>query len=159
MYNCNFNAIGNKIHSKTSFSYFYGAYLYNVGTTTNPSLFANNEIIGITSGTYYGIYSTSAGIIDIINNSIHMSGSGASRNIHIVNNTGANYTIKNNLLVNTSSGYRIYISGTTTPFTSIIIVCMAVPMLVTFQVLILLCPLGNRLPDRMLFYQCESFFC
>ncbi len=96
LYNCNFNAIGNKIHAKTSFTYFYGAYLYNVGTTTNPSLFANNEIIGITSGTYYGIYSTSAGIIDIINNSIHMSGSGDSRNIYIVNNTGANYTIKNN---------------------------------------------------------------
>ena len=118
LYNCNFNAIGNKIHAKTSFTYFYGAYLYNVGTTTNPSLFANNEIIGITSGTYYGIYSTSAGIIDIINNSIHMSGSGASRNIYIANSTGANYTIKNNLLVNTSSGYPIYFSGSTTPFTS-----------------------------------------
>ncbi len=118
LYNCDFVANANRIHGKISIACFYGVYFYNSGNALNPSLFTNNEVIGITSSTYYGIYSGSTSFVDIINNSIHMSGSGASRNIYIANSTGANYTIKNNLLVNTSSGYPIYFSGSTTPFTS-----------------------------------------
>ncbi len=117
-YYCNFITNANKIHSKTSFTTFYGTYLFVSGNTSNTSLFSNNEIIGITSGTSYGIYGTGANIVNIINNSIHMSGSGVSSNLYVFNHTNANYNIQNNILIHAESGYPIYFSGTTTPFTS-----------------------------------------
>jgi len=121
MYYCNYIANGNKIHQRSSaITYPYLAYLYYSGyyNTLTPSLFCNNELIGMTTSTYYGMYVGTYNVLNIVNNSIYMSGTGASRNIYIVNSTYSSIDLKNNIIVNASSGYPIYVSGTTTPLTS-----------------------------------------
>jgi len=117
MENCNVTVRANKIHQRSNaISYPYLAYLYNVNryNTSNRALFANNELIGYSTSTYYGVY-VYYSPIDIYNNSIHMSGTGAVRNIYISSSTSYTADCKNNLLVNTSlSGHPIYVSSSGT---------------------------------------------
>jgi hypothetical protein len=117
LYYCNFNVNGNKIHARTSFQYLYGAYIYYAAynNSTGFSNFINNEIIGETSSTYYGIYMGTSNSMNIYHNSVYIYGNAASRSLYATNSSGSTYNLKNNLLINTSSsGYPIYIAGTST---------------------------------------------
>ena len=101
---------GNRIHQRTtSITYPYLAYIYYNGyygtaTTTN---FTNNELMGYSTGSYYGMY-VGYSNTNIFQNTIRMTGSGASRCIS-TNGSGYSVFIKNNILVSTgSSAYPIY---------------------------------------------------
>ncbi len=120
-YYCNFIADGNKVLQRsTGITYPYLTYIYYAGyyNAAGPSLFCNNELIGSSTSTYYGMYLGSYNQLNIYNNSIYMSGSGASRNIYTTNTSTSVYDIKNNIIVNASTGYPIYVAGTSTIFTS-----------------------------------------
>jgi hypothetical protein len=119
-YYCNFDANGNKIlqRSNAIIRPSLASLNYISNNTTVPSVFSNNELIGNSTTTYYGIYANYSNKLIIVNNSVYMSGTGQSRCLHIVNNTSASYEIKNNIFVNDGTGYPIYFSGTTTTFTS-----------------------------------------
>ncbi len=120
---CNFEANGNKIHQRDTLitspylvSSNYSGY-YNANSSS--SIFANNELIGHTKNNCYGMYIAASNLINIYNNSIYIDGSASSSCLHIVNSTYSGIDIKNNILVNYSlTGYPIYFTGTTTPFSS-----------------------------------------
>jgi hypothetical protein len=113
----NFTIQANRIHQQsTSIIYPYLAYLSDASryNTSGRSLFANNELIGYSTSTNYGLY-LSYSSVDVYNNSIYMSGNGAVRNIYVDGSSTYISDCKNNLLVNTTtSGYPVYILTTGT---------------------------------------------
>ena len=104
---------GNRIHQRTtSITYPYLAYIYYNGYygTAAPTNFTNNELMGYSTGTYYGMYVYYSNV-NIFHNTIRMTGSGASRCIY-TGGSGYNMIIKNNILVNTASGAHPIYMGT-----------------------------------------------
>lgn len=104
---------GNRIHQRTTtITYPYLAYIYYNGYygTATPTNFTNNELMGYTTSTYYGMY-VGYSNVNIFQNTIRMTGSGASRCIYTAG-SGYNMVIKNNILVNTASGAHPIYMGT-----------------------------------------------
>ena len=104
---------GNRIHQRTTtITYPYLAYIYYNGYygTATPTNFTNNELMGYTTSTYYGMY-VGYSNVNIFQNTIRMTGSGASRCIYTAG-SGYNMVIKNNVLVNTASGAHPIYMGT-----------------------------------------------
>jgi hypothetical protein len=119
MYYANGPVIGNRIiqRSKT-ITQPYGIYSYYhnyhpVAPVQGKGLIANNEIILNTTGSYYGIYAEGAKL-EVLHNSIFISGSGSARGIYI-SPTYSSMVIKNNNIVLTSpssSAYPVYFGNT-----------------------------------------------
>ena len=104
---------GNRIHQRTTtITCPYLAYIYYNGYygTATPTNFTNNELMGYTTSTYYGMY-VGYSNVNIFQNTIRMTGSGASRCIYTAG-SGYNMVIKNNILVNTASGAHPIYMGT-----------------------------------------------
>lgn len=115
-YYCNMNAIGNKIRQRSNsittpyLAYIYYASYYNA---IGRSLFSNNEIIGYTTGSYYGMYIYYCAM-DVYHNSILLRGTTSSSRCMYIGGTTAYITdCKNNNILNYSTGgYPIYIAST-----------------------------------------------
>ena len=100
---------GNLFHVRTTMNYPYPVYLYYCGYNNGvQSYFTNNEIMTYTSSTYYGMY-VGYSNISIVNNTVYVAGSGASRGIY-VGGSGYNTVLKNNLVYTAASGsFPIYL--------------------------------------------------
>ena len=111
----NGEAVGNRIIQRsTSITQPYGIYsyfhnYYNQGS--QQGLLANNEIILYTTGAYYGIAAYYSDV-DIIHNSVYISGTGAARGIFVGNYANVNAS-RNNVSLTAQSAYPIYHSGGT----------------------------------------------
>ena len=93
----------------------YGVWLAGCNATPgNPGLIANNFIHVGGSVTAYGVYlSGTTQNYDIVFNSVHItSGSAtAGRALSMLNTTGSNIRVINNILYNSGVGYAIYVSA------------------------------------------------
>jgi len=91
---------------------FYGlGILSSDGTAAEPTIIANNMISKIYgTGTAYGIYISSSYYADLYYNSVNIKGgsSSAGRSLYVTG--GGNISLLNNNLVNSGSGYAIYVS-------------------------------------------------
>ena len=85
---------------------------YCLGTTTNPSIVANNFITlnGTGNGTWHGLYIGRDQNMNIYNNSILLTGGSAANGRCIYQTLGVNNNIVNNILSNTGGGYAYYVN-------------------------------------------------
>lgn len=101
---------GNRVHQRSaSISYPYLAYIYYNGRygTERATNFTNNELMGRTTGSYYGMYVYYSNV-NIFHNTIRIDGTGAARGIYS-GGTGCLHVIKNNIIVTMgSASHPIY---------------------------------------------------
>jgi hypothetical protein len=113
LYQNNGRITGNRIMQRSSaITSPYGMYFYEHNFSLNRTLIANNEIILNVDGTgnYSGIFAERSKL-DILHNSIYVTGTGAARGIHIQNSVWNDIVVKNNSIVMLSStAYPIYSS-------------------------------------------------
>lgn len=109
-----FTATGNTISGTVTSGWRYGMYmLNNDGNTASHSTVANNMIqVGQdgNTGTFYGMYISNSGYMDIEHNSSFISSGGASSRAFYGTSGGAN-TLTNNMFVNYTAGYAIYLAS------------------------------------------------
>jgi Fe-S cluster biogenesis protein NfuA len=113
---CDGDIIGNRILQRNTSTAPYGIYLYyhNYYNTTDTALIANNEIMLYTTSSYPGIYAYSYTRAKILHNSIYMSGSGAAMGIYIYSSSYTALVVtNNNIIMESSTAYPIYVSATT----------------------------------------------
>ncbi|MDG1334309.1 MAG: GEVED domain-containing protein [Crocinitomicaceae bacterium] len=95
-------------------SWRYGVYaLNNDGTNVNHANLSNNMVqVGQagSTATFYGIYTSNSGYIDIAHNSVFISEGGTSSRAYYGTSGGGN-TLKNNMFVNYTAGYAIYLAS------------------------------------------------
>jgi hypothetical protein len=110
-YTYNSEFIGNDIELGNGV-YGYGLYLYYpYATSTARKYVANNtiSIVGMSSGTNYGLYARYANYCDIVHNSVNItSGSGYGLYFYY----GSYVNLHNNSVVNAGSNYTLYRTGT-----------------------------------------------
>ena len=116
-YYCNYVANGNKVRQRSNSitqPYLIYSYYTSYYNATGRSLLCNNEAIGYTTGSYYGMYFNNSAL-DVFNNSVMLRGSSTSRCIYIGGTTGYVTDCRNNNFLNYStSGYPIYVNTTGT---------------------------------------------
>jgi hypothetical protein len=85
------------------------------GTSKEPALIANNEVIlNATAGTSSGIQ-TNYARVRIVNNSIYVAGTAASRGIDFANSTSTSYSAdvyNNNIVMESNTAYPLYTTTT-----------------------------------------------
>ncbi len=109
-----FTAIGNTIKGSLTSGWRYGMYILNCDASPiNHAIVANNMVqvgqAGSTS-TFYGIYLSNDGYIDITHNSVLVSDGGASSRAFYGTSGGAS-SLANNIFVNYTAGYAIYLAS------------------------------------------------
>ncbi len=114
MTNNNGNVVGNKIIQRgTVITMPYGIYVDNQNQrlTSNAGLIANNEVRVRATDSYHGIYVANSHV-DIVHNSINVTGSSSPRGINIVHSANNIITVKNNnIVMESSSAYPVYINS------------------------------------------------
>jgi hypothetical protein len=115
MHYSNGPAVGNRIkqHS-TAITTSYGIYVesYNYYNTTDTGLISNNEIILYPTADY-GINTYTYSRAEILHNSIYVSGTGAA-GIYLYDDANSYFVVKNNnIVMESSTAYPIYLPGTT----------------------------------------------
>lgn len=88
---------------------FYGVILSNVsGTATLPARFENNVIIGQNSGLVaFSVQSGTCSYLDILHNSISMTGGSSGQGIVMISGTGIGTRISNNAIRTSGSPLRV----------------------------------------------------
>ncbi len=121
LYSCNGNIIGNRVIQQIPMLTPTGFYIqnHNIHSTPNKGFIANNEIIlqsgsglGIGLGDCYGLYISNS-FLDVLYNSIYISGPRIARGMFITNPNPNNIlSIKNNnIIMDFSTAYPIYINA------------------------------------------------
>ncbi len=109
-----FTATGNTISGTLTSGWRYGMYILNCdATTANHATVANNMVqVGQdgSTATFYGIYMSNDGYIDVRHNSSFISTGGASSRAFYGTSGGGN-TLMNNMFVNYTAGYAIYLAS------------------------------------------------
>jgi hypothetical protein len=109
-----FECTNNIIRGSATSGWTYGIYaLNNDGTVTNRGKMNNNMVqVGISgsTSTFYGIYISNSGYIDVEHNSAFISEGGTSSRAFYGTSGGGN-TMKNNMFVNYTAGYAIYLAS------------------------------------------------
>ncbi len=116
-----FTATDNLIVGSATTGWRYGMYILNSDATTgNHASVANNMVqvgqIGNTS-TFYGIYTSNCGYIDFQHNSCYTNDGGTSSRAFYGTGGGGN-TLANNIFVNNTPGYAIYLASNYTVVSS-----------------------------------------
>jgi parallel beta-helix repeat protein len=98
---------GNKIYQLSSGA--TGIYLNDVdGTESNRCLVANNFVLlGGSSGTLYGIFTTSSVYQSILFNTVRITGSQATNGAMFVT-AASNLLVQNNIFANSGGGYSVF---------------------------------------------------
>jgi len=109
-----FTAADNIIKGSVTSGWRYGIYILNSdANNANHSTVTNNMVqVGQagSTGTFYGIYMSNDGYIDVSHNSVSVSEGGSSSRAYYATGGGGN-TLANNIFVNYTAGYAIYLSG------------------------------------------------
>ena len=113
---CNGHITNNRITQRSNnITTPNGIYLsyHNYYQTQERGRIANNEIILYSTSTYSGIQTLNYTRVEIVHNSIYMTGTAAVRGIIISNNANNNMIIKNNnIVLAPNTAHPIYFSGT-----------------------------------------------
>lgn len=109
-----FECTNNVIMGSATTGWRYGIYaLNNDGTVVNRGKMNNNMVQVGESGstaTFYGMYLSNSGYVDIEHNTSFISeGGGSSRAFY--GTSGGGNTMKNNMFVNYTAGYAIYLNS------------------------------------------------
>ena len=109
-----FTCTNNSINGTMTSGWRYGIYaLNNDGTTTNRATMSNNMVQvgqqGSTS-TFYGMYLSNSGYVDVEHNTGFISEGGVSSRAFYGTSGGGN-TLTNNMFVNYTAGYAIYLAS------------------------------------------------
>jgi hypothetical protein len=115
---CNGNNItGNRIFQQSNaIMYPYGIefQFFNYYNATDTGLIANNEIRLNTTSIYSGIWIRNQSKAKILHNSIYITGTGAGRGIQMIpDNTGYLVVKNNNIVMESSTAYPIYLNNNT----------------------------------------------
>jgi hypothetical protein len=104
----------------TSTGSFYGIELYYCTSVAGkPAKVANNFISSANgTGTAYGLYCYYSNYVDMVYNSVNITGGSVSGGRALYVTGGSNVVILNNSLVNTASGYAYYAGSTSAVITS-----------------------------------------
>ena len=109
-----FTATGNTIAGTATSGWTYGMYmLNNDATSTNHANVSNNMVqVGKagSTATFYGMYISNSGFMDINHNSSFISEGGTSSRAFYGTSGGGN-TLMNNMFVNYTAGYAIYLAS------------------------------------------------
>ncbi len=109
-----FTAENNVVKGSVTSGWRYGMYILNCdATNANHSIVANNMIqVGQTgnTGTFYGLYMSNDGYIDVSHNSVSVSEGGTSSRAYYATSGGGS-TLTNNIFVNYTAGYAIYLAS------------------------------------------------
>ena len=105
---------GNRITSQHTGTY-YGIYALGLeGTSGSPWLITNNMISqeGNETGTVYGIYSQNNQHMGIYHNSVSLHGGSALNGRALMQTSGSNTRVMNNIFANYNGGYAAYYNST-----------------------------------------------
>ncbi len=106
--------MNNMVNGTATSGWRYGMYLVNSdANSSNHAKFSNNMVQVGESGstsTFYGIYLSNSGFTDIEHNTAFVSEGGSSSRAFYGTSGGAN-TLKNNMFVNYTAGYAIYLAS------------------------------------------------
>lgn len=109
-----FTCTNNNIHGTMTSGWRYGMYtLNNDGSAVNRATLANNMVQVGTPGstsTFYGMYMSNSGYVDVEHNTAFISEGGTSSRAFYGTSGGGN-TLTNNMFVNYTAGYAIYLAS------------------------------------------------
>jgi len=102
----------NMVEGNATSQFYIGMYVYySDATASNRGLIANNSIVvgkATSTATTYGLYHYQSGFNDIYNNSVNVVDGSTSARAAYIYGGGLN-NLKNNNLVNSGTGYAIYL--------------------------------------------------
>lgn len=116
-----FIATDNVIAGTLTSGWRYGMYILNCDATTANHAKVSNNMVQVgqdgNTSTFYGIYMSNDGYIDVEHNSAFISSGGASSRAYYGTSGGGN-TLMNNMFVNYTAGYAIYLASNYTVISS-----------------------------------------